>query len=173
MDLLQRPCTRRALSTTTDAEIRAAYKTLSKRAAKGSVYGAESAIPNRMCGCCGCFEEEPNGMKRCSRCLIEFYCSAECQRTAWSDHQHVCNPPKTASCRSLCFPCVLCCSIVSPSVLCNKICATITLCAKNARNIFALFYSRHASAVEMAIRLKSTLQASNITRKSNSTKIGQ
>ena len=93
MEILERPRTRRALVLTTDAEIVSAYKLLAKRVAKDSDFGAETTVPNRMCGRCGCFEEERNGMKRCGRCLIEFYCSAECQSTAWPDHQHVCNPP--------------------------------------------------------------------------------
>jgi hypothetical protein len=94
MDFLKRPCTRRAFAVTTDAEIATAYKWIAKRATKDSNYGAETTIPNRMCGCCGFFEEPHAKMKRCSRCLIEFYCSAECQRIAWPEHQAVCNPPE-------------------------------------------------------------------------------
>lgn len=95
MDILERPCTRRALSMTTNAEIAAAYKLLSKKVAKDSDYGSDITVPNRMCGSCGFFEEEGVKMKRCARCMIEFYCSAECQRDAWPDHQLVCNPPET------------------------------------------------------------------------------
>jgi hypothetical protein len=94
MDILERPCTRRALSMTTNAEIAAAYKSLSKKVAKDSDFGSDSTVPNRMCGSCGLFEEEGVKMKRCARCNIEFYCSIECQRNAWPDHQHVCNPPE-------------------------------------------------------------------------------
>jgi hypothetical protein len=93
MDILERPCTRRALSMTTDADI-AAYKLLSKKNAKDSDYGSDIFVRNRMYGCCGLFEEEGVKMKRCARCMIEFYCSAECQRSAWPDHQLVCNPPE-------------------------------------------------------------------------------
>ena len=90
MDMLHLPATRQALSMTTNAQISAAYKAMSKNYCKTS--GSETVLRNRMCGCCGHFEEEGDSMKRCSGCMTEFYCSPECQRAAWSDHQHICNP---------------------------------------------------------------------------------
>jgi hypothetical protein len=82
---LNRPCSRQSLSMTTDAEISVVYKLISKSLIKSELF-------NKMCGCCGYFEEEGRRLKRCGGCLIEFYCSSECQQTAWSDHRHICNP---------------------------------------------------------------------------------
>ena len=90
MTILGRPPSRKSLSMTTNAEISAAYKSMSKDYCKTDF--SKLVTPNRMCGCCGYFEEEGIRMKRCGGCLIEFYCSPECQRTAWTNHQHVCNP---------------------------------------------------------------------------------
>jgi hypothetical protein len=90
-----RPFTQRSLLITSDAEISDFYKFLAKKATKDMDYGADTVVPNRICGHCRYFEEEGNKMKRCSRCLIEFYCSSECQRSAWPDHQHVCDPAVT------------------------------------------------------------------------------
>ena len=95
MSHLKRPFTRRSLLITSNAEIADFYKFLSKKMAKDLDYGADTFVPTRMCGGCRHFEEEGNKMKRCGRCLIEFYCSSECQRSAWSDHQHVCIPAAT------------------------------------------------------------------------------
>jgi hypothetical protein len=90
MSILDLPSTRQSLSKTTNAKISAAYKAMSKNYCKTD--GSETIIPNRMCGFCGHFQEEKDRMKRCGGCLTEFYCSPECQRSAWSDHQHICNP---------------------------------------------------------------------------------
>jgi hypothetical protein len=95
MDQFERPCTRRALAMTTDAEIASVHKFVSKMVAK-DMYVAKSTVPIRMCGCCGFCEELGTSklprMKRCGSCLIEYYCSSECQRTAWPDHKFICNP---------------------------------------------------------------------------------
>lgn len=95
MSHLERPFTRRSLLITSNDEIADFYKFLAKKMTKDLDCGADTMVPTRMCGGCRCFEEEGHRMKRCSRCLIEFYCSTECQRSAWPDHQHVCNPAVT------------------------------------------------------------------------------
>jgi hypothetical protein len=92
MPHLKRPFTRRSLLITSNTEIADFYNFLAKKMAKHSNYGADTSVPTRMCGGCRHFEEEGNKMKRCNRCLIEFYCSSECQRSAWPEHQHVCIP---------------------------------------------------------------------------------
>jgi len=38
------------------------------------------------CGHCG----EANAKKRCERCCVVFYCSRECQKSAWKNHKLVC-----------------------------------------------------------------------------------
>ncbi len=40
---------------------------------------------NKLCGACN-----KTGTKLCSRCKNAYYCSAACQRKAWSDHKKVC-----------------------------------------------------------------------------------
>jgi hypothetical protein len=92
MSHLKRPFTLRSLLITSNDEIADFYKFLAKKMIKDLDYGADTMVMTRMCGGCRCFEEEGNRMKRCSRCLIEYYCSSECQRSVWPDHQHVCNP---------------------------------------------------------------------------------
>jgi hypothetical protein len=47
------------------------------------------------CGFCG----EPGATKRCSRCRLQCYCDAACQRAAWAEHKAVCvaAPPSNGS----------------------------------------------------------------------------
>ena len=92
---LKRPFTRRSLLITSNDEIADFYKFLAKKMTYDLDCGADTMVLTRKCGGCRGFEEEGNRMKRCSRCLIEYYCSSECQRSAWPDHQHVCNPAVT------------------------------------------------------------------------------
>ena len=49
-----------------------------------------SARCNLRMSCAGCGEKE--GTKRCSRCKVAWYCSADCQRKAWAAHKITCKP---------------------------------------------------------------------------------
>lgn len=40
-----------------------------------------------VCGGCGALAAD----KRCGKCQLAFYCSAECQRKDWKQHKRVCN----------------------------------------------------------------------------------
>lgn len=44
------------------------------------------------CSNCDRRTEDLGDLKRCSRCKIAYYCSAECQREAWSWHKKNCVP---------------------------------------------------------------------------------
>lgn len=54
--------------------------------------GAASSPAARGCGAAGC---SGLGTKLCTRCGVEAYCSAECQRKAWKAHKLVCKPVET------------------------------------------------------------------------------
>ncbi|KAJ6467066.1 hypothetical protein C8R47DRAFT_1078783 [Mycena vitilis] len=42
-------------------------------------------------GCSNCFTKSSlEGLKRCGRCKLVWYCSSECQKKAWSDHKKFC-----------------------------------------------------------------------------------
>ena len=42
--------------------------------------------------CANCFRR-PEGivLKRCTRCILSFYCSVKCQRENWSEHKVACS----------------------------------------------------------------------------------
>jgi len=44
--------------------------------------------PTRKCDVC-----KTSTTKACARCKISYFCSAECQKTAWKKHKKVCKPP--------------------------------------------------------------------------------
>jgi hypothetical protein len=43
-----------------------------------------------ICSLCDSRSEKGIKMKKCSRCLIAYYCSVECQKTHWKEHKKVC-----------------------------------------------------------------------------------
>ena len=47
---------------------------------------------NKVCG--NCAEKSEKVLNRCVQCKAAFYCSASCQKTAWSQHKVVCSPWK-------------------------------------------------------------------------------
>lgn len=52
----------------------------------------------KSCDSCQRMESKRGDYSRCSRCLIVYYCSRECQRAAWRQHKKVCGskPTKTS-----------------------------------------------------------------------------
>ena len=41
--------------------------------------------------CANCFRQPPDcTLKRCTRCLLSYYCSVRCQREDWQDHKLAC-----------------------------------------------------------------------------------
>ena len=52
------------------------------------VQGAELLKPARKCDVCSSL-----GAKPCSRCKRSYYCSSECQKSAWKKHKKTCKAP--------------------------------------------------------------------------------
>jgi hypothetical protein len=88
------------LAATTDSEIAHVYRML--QSFQTSL--PEGVVPSRMCGHCGLFEastirddetnkenEQPEAFKKCSKCMVEYYCNRNCQKAAWKDHKLICN----------------------------------------------------------------------------------
>ena len=48
----------------------------------------EESTTRHSCATCG-----GRGTHRCGRCKIVWYCSRDCQQTAWIDHKRICAPP--------------------------------------------------------------------------------
>ncbi|XP_071100889.1 uncharacterized protein [Haliotis cracherodii] len=53
----------------------------------GASSGSLAARPGEVCDSCGKISEN---CKRCSKCLLVFYCGKACQRKAWKVHKKVC-----------------------------------------------------------------------------------
>ena len=53
--------------------------------------GVAPSVKNtsRYCNCCQKEERNVN-FKRCSACKLVYYCSTECQKRHWNDHQSLC-----------------------------------------------------------------------------------
>ena len=44
----------------------------------------------RLCGNCKKMSMQKNEFKKCSKCMITFYCTKDCQRAHWQEHKKIC-----------------------------------------------------------------------------------
>ncbi len=44
--------------------------------------------------CAGCNRRFDRRLRACSRCLVVYYCSRDCQRAHWRTHRETCAPPE-------------------------------------------------------------------------------
>ena len=44
----------------------------------------------RLCGNCKKMSMQKNEFKKCSKCMIAFYCTKDCQRARWQEHKKIC-----------------------------------------------------------------------------------
>lgn len=64
--------------------LRKAYE---KRSALSKIINELGEVVFLPCSACGeCAKESP----RCGGCAMVLFCSRECQKTAWSEHKHIC-----------------------------------------------------------------------------------
>ena len=65
--------------------------TVARETDEGYPTGPDVAFPVKSSGCNCCqAEEKAVPFKRCSTCKLVFYCSAECHRRHWNEHQVIC-----------------------------------------------------------------------------------
>ncbi len=57
----------------------------------GGLQASSEHVNRRVCAQCN--QRFGRSLRACSRCLVVYYCSRDCQRAAWPEHRNVCVSP--------------------------------------------------------------------------------